>query len=30
MNQPTREAIYSWTVDYIRNNEQICIEDLGA
>lgn len=26
----TREDIGLWAVDYVRNDEQICIEDLGA
>lgn len=26
----TREAICIWAVDYIRNDEQVCINDLGA
>lgn len=26
----TREAICIWAVGYIRNDEQVCINDLGA
>lgn len=26
----TREAVCIWASDYIRNDEQICVDDLGA
>lgn len=26
----TRESICVWAIDYIRNDEQICIDDLEA